>query len=619
MRCFHIYSIVFFTSFACTTRGQEVPIINYAIDDNDQILLEVNSTEDDYFILKVRNKSTEDFSILASMTMGENRTTVITEPLSHYPIEHYQVLKYSIQSPFDSDDDGIDDIIEFQDRPLQSPLNFAESLELGNGLVSVDNLSTFDQLAVSKDDIPLSPFLEGKKFVKYLISDFESDHPKVFFINSKTHDLHKHFANGVGIDLANDDVQKGELIYHPTVISNNGKIGAFTFNFSNGHGQPFVVVQRCIELLAANMPFLKNNLSYFITANNESDYNRDKHLFDDSRVSILFEKDIYADIDYLALNIAEGYGLFRHISSDEVPGARDIVLYESLPNALPHVSGIMTSIIQTPLSHVNLRAIQDNIPNAFIRNPLSIDSIANFARLCAALAFLTPFLYTLFFSLLQRGFDYPAIMNRDPDTVLRAVAAGGSTVARQWLGALVAAALAGALALAMHRWLREAEGGGRPWLGIATLSGVLASLFTMLDLAQWAFLLPSLAADYVDPAASATTKNEIRDLYESVHQYIGMGIGLYLATFFSGLWTLLTAWAMRGTVPFGRPAPFGQIVPWVGLLAGLILLLSIAPGVGFDLWATINTVGFGLWGIWLAGAAFLLWRYAGSPAFDQRS
>jgi len=61
----------------------------------------------------------------------------------------------------------------------------------------------------------------------------------------------------------------------------------------------------------------------------------------------------------------------------ETPGSRDIVLYESLPNTLPRVGGIMTSFIQTPLSHVNLRAIQDKVPNAFVREPLMVDSIAN--------------------------------------------------------------------------------------------------------------------------------------------------------------------------------------------------------------------------------------------------
>ena len=65
------------------------------------------------------------------------------------------------------------------------------------------------------------------------------------------------------------------------------------------------------------------------------------------------------------------------MSLDETPGSRDIVLYDALPNSLPRVGGIITSVIQTPLSHVNLRAIQDNVPNAYIQDPLSIDSIAN--------------------------------------------------------------------------------------------------------------------------------------------------------------------------------------------------------------------------------------------------
>jgi hypothetical protein len=41
------------------------------------------------------------------------------------------------------------------------------------------------------------------------------------------------------------------------------------------------------------------------------------------------------------------------------------------------VGGIITSVIQTPLSHVNLRAIQDNVPNAYIADPLLNPDIAN--------------------------------------------------------------------------------------------------------------------------------------------------------------------------------------------------------------------------------------------------
>ena len=124
------------------------------------------------------------------------------------------------------------------------------------------------------------------------------------------------------------------------------------------------------------MPFLTNNLSYFVTSRSEDEYARDEILYQDSRVPILFEADVFGDIDYWGLNQTEGFGIFRQISLDELPGPRDIVLYDALPNDLPRVAGSISSVMQTPLSHVNLRAIQNNSPNAFIRDPLAIDSIA---------------------------------------------------------------------------------------------------------------------------------------------------------------------------------------------------------------------------------------------------
>ena len=43
------------------------------------------------------------------------------------------------------------------------------------------------------------------------------------------------------------------------------------------------------------------------------------------------------------------------------------MIYEALPNNLPRVAGVISSVPQTPLSHVNLRAAQDRVPNAYIR------------------------------------------------------------------------------------------------------------------------------------------------------------------------------------------------------------------------------------------------------------
>ena len=362
---------------AYSLSAQQVPIQSYSVDANGQVELQVNSTSENYYVLQVRHKVLMDFELSTSITLGKADRTIITEPAGAYPLEHYQVLEYSIESPGDIDSDGVDDMVEYNNIPIESPLNAALPIPVEDGFIALDSFKTYESLSVVDDFVQWSEFLNGRVYVKYMITDFFGESPKIYFINSELHDRHADFANELGIDFLGDQVKKGQVIYHPSTLSNNGSLGAFVFNYSNGKGDNFDVVQRTHELLAANMPFLKNNLAYFITELSEDEYDRDQDLYDESRIPVLFESDVYADIDYWGLNRAEGFGFFHQMELDEIPGSKDIVLYDALPNSIPRVGGIMTSIMQTPLSHVNLRAIQDNIPNAFIRNPLLVDSIAD--------------------------------------------------------------------------------------------------------------------------------------------------------------------------------------------------------------------------------------------------
>lgn len=364
----------------CSTlaKTQEiVPIDQYVINDQGSVELTVASNPLSYFILKVRHSATEEFSQAVSLTLGTPGSTTITESLRAYPESHYQVLRYSQLAPGDFDGDGINDLQEYNQIPFQNPLNPANQIDISNGLVAVNSFSTFNSLAVLEDLVQWSEFLNGKLYAKFIVVDFLTSNPKIYFINTKNHALHEQFSNTIGIDNVGDHVRRGQVIFHPTSISPNGTLGNYSFNFSGGTPESFSSVQKTYELLGTNMPFLNNNLSYLITESNESKYEEDFILYENSRISVLHESDLYADIDYWGLNPAEGYGFFREVALGEIPGPKDIVLYESLPNSLPRVGGIMTSVIQTPLSHVNLRAIQNHIPNAFIRDPLSIDSIAN--------------------------------------------------------------------------------------------------------------------------------------------------------------------------------------------------------------------------------------------------
>lgn len=77
-----------------------------------------------------------------------------------------------------------------------------------------------------------------------------------------------------------------------------------------------------------------------------------------------------ADGDFVPLNPGTGFGLLRVMSLEERPNPRDVVIYEALPNEMPRVAGVITTIDQTPLSHVNLRAVQDKVPNAYVQGAL---------------------------------------------------------------------------------------------------------------------------------------------------------------------------------------------------------------------------------------------------------
>jgi len=354
---------------------EEVNVLNYSQNNLGQVLLEIDGDANKYYLLETKHD--ENFESITSMTLGIDGTMYISEPLDAYEQENYTVWSFDVSDAADTDLDGEDDITEFMDVENKAPLNAAQEVPFEDGMLLIPTSEVFTSLATINDDIPWAPFLNDQEFVKFVVIDQGTDSSQTYFLNSGTHSLHSSFLTTIGMESSDPNVERGQLIYHPTVISNNGTLGVFSMSFSQGFGRPFETVQSTYETVAANMPFLKNNLSYYVTPNAELEYLEDQDLFDSSRIPIITEEDVFADIDYLGINIAEGYGRLRVMNLEEVPGARDIVIYESIPNNLPRVGGIITSFVQTPLSHVNLRAIQDNVPNAFIRDPLTIESIAN--------------------------------------------------------------------------------------------------------------------------------------------------------------------------------------------------------------------------------------------------
>ena len=353
----------------------QVPIDNYSVNGLGQVQLSIQAQAGSYYILHAQHSPA--FNWATSMTIGVSGTMVISESLSAYPLENYSITEHDVSAPDDYDGDGIDDITEFNNMPTDAPFNFAPPIALIDGSTSIPDTETFMELA-TVNNVGWAPFLDDQMYVKFGIIDRDTAEPQVYFINSNTYTIHASFWGGIDASVTGDD-SSGEIVFNPNDILPSGVIGTYSVNFSFGNAYDFEATQRTYELLAASMPFLQNNMNHFIGQSDENDHlNNYADDFVDSRIEVVLESDVFAEINYIPFHEAEGYGFFKHMTDlNETPGSRDIVLYDALPNSLPRVGGIITSVIQTPLSHVNLRAIQDNVPNAYIANPLTNDAIAN--------------------------------------------------------------------------------------------------------------------------------------------------------------------------------------------------------------------------------------------------
>ena len=313
----------------------------------------VASTTDEYFVLYVRHDvdgATVEAPVLVKR--GEAGTTTLAENVAALPAERYRVEKYLVADPADVDGDCIDDLTDL-DSVGMNPLNPAAAIALTEGALSIPDLETFETLS-----------LYG--FVKFIAVGIDTDQVGIYFANTETYEQHADFLDA--LDFEWYEAIDGSVTYDPDLVAPNGNPGVYYYYLEPSYS--FSLAARFYTVFAAGMPLLEDNLAFYIKDSQLRYYQSDLPLFRDSRMSLVFDEDIRRETSFLALNPAEGYGLLRVMDPDERPHDRDVVIYEALPNELPRVAGIISTVPQTPLSHVNLRAVQDGIPNAYIRGAL---------------------------------------------------------------------------------------------------------------------------------------------------------------------------------------------------------------------------------------------------------
>ena len=346
----------------------------------------LSSTEDDYFVLYVKHDrgSGTVVNVPVSVTRGQSKTTTLSESLTSLGADKYRVEKYLVSNPADIDGDCVDDITELDEFGYRNPINDAFPVAAEDGSVGIEDRAAFENMSFQGHSTFSDVSLNGLEYVKFTILDINSDSPQLWFQDTDRYRLHWEqpwFRRATSIEFIYccwRGYAGGVLIYHPNVVAPDGSLGVYRWELSR-KAFDFREVSIVHETLAAAMPFLNDNLAYypFANTNAKNKYDLQKSSYDASRVNILLESDILPDVEYVPYNEAEGYGLLRVFEPSESPGPRDVAILSVLPNDLPRAAGVITTVPQTPLSHVNLRAIQNGTPNAFIRDALTDETVTN--------------------------------------------------------------------------------------------------------------------------------------------------------------------------------------------------------------------------------------------------
>ena len=322
----------------------------------------VASTTADYFVLyATHGVGGRAVEYPVAVVLGRDGTTTLSENVAALPLERYRVEKYSIDSPADVDGDCIDDLTELADLANMNPVNPAENLHLPDRFAVIADHQAYETLAYVSPD--------GGSHVKYVIADLGTDRPSVYFQDTKRTRSHTLLSE------RGDATLRGTISYDPDFVAPDGSRGVY---LNSVIGRPSLHQwERVHTLLAASMPVLDDNLGLRIVNQDLPQIQADLQSGQTFRANLVFDEDVYGGTGFLALNPGEGYGLLRNLEADERPHSRDVVIYETLPNELPRVAGIISTVPQTPLSHVNLRALQDGVPNAFIADALENADISD--------------------------------------------------------------------------------------------------------------------------------------------------------------------------------------------------------------------------------------------------
>jgi Domain of unknown function (DUF4386) len=211
-------------------------------------------------------------------------------------------------------------------------------------------------------------------------------------------------------------------------------------------------------------------------------------------------------------------------------------------------------------------------------------------------------------------FGYDDILREPTTVILMNFNAGGAPLVLAWLAFAMSSLLFLPVALGFDRLFIAQRMVGHG----AVLLGSASAIAQAVGLLRWVLVVPPLASQYVDPQATAATRDAVVVVFDAVHRYGGNLLGELLGQLLLAAWTGLVAWQLfrSGLVPRWLAAG-GALTLW--LLGQTEVLHAIVPAV-----ASIELIplAFMAWEAWLTALAVALlsaaWRGRRSGARHHR-
>jgi hypothetical protein len=195
---------------------------------------------------------------------------------------------------------------------------------------------------------------------------------------------------------------------------------------------------------------------------------------------------------------------------------------------------------------------------------------------------------------LTQIFEYDDILRESIDYVLTKFHAGGTQLILTWFAFGLSALLFIPASILLHRVIDRQDS---PYLAIATVMGAISGVLQAVGLMRWVFVVPLLANLYTDQAASITTREAVKVVYQAVHQYGGVVIGEQLGQ------TLLIGWTIGVGISMLRSPIFKRWVAWYGLFTTPLLLIGqselLSTAIPSITVIESTPIGFILWEIWM--------------------